>query len=379
MIGIGTQLAINRPLPERVKPCNEGLRQTTGCDMVRTGRATCPATWRFVCANTRRQTQLPLDLPRRVLCLYMKFKEVIDEFTAWRKFKLNGTTLRGNDKDLRLFCLFLRNPEIEQVSLREVMEYLNLMVELGWASNSFVSKCMALKKFFEFCNLRGYRTIDERLIPIPQKQYKIPRIATDEEFKKLLEVIPQFPTTTRDLRHLRNAAIIQLLWDTGARNGEILALDVDDLNLEEKKALIKTEKAKTRRPLREIFWTEKTNEILKLWLAEREKVAQKIMLRDPDALFLSLYNSGSQKTRGYRFRPSGVCEMLRNYSNKAGLERPLNAHSMRHYMGRVIIENGGSNSDVTNILGHSCIESSMIYTMMFNKQAEERYRKFRGN
>jgi site-specific recombinase XerD len=83
----------------------------------------------------------------------MLFKDAIDEFTNWRTFKINGTTTRGNDKDLRLFCLFLRNPQIEDVTLNNVMEYLNLMKEIGWAHNSFISKCMALKKFFEFYNL----------------------------------------------------------------------------------------------------------------------------------------------------------------------------------------------------------------------------------
>ena len=81
----------------------------------------------------------------------MLFKDAIDEFTNWRTFKINGTTTRGNDKDLRLFSVFLRNPHIEDITLNDVMEYLNLMKEMGWAHNSFVSKCMAYKKFFEFC------------------------------------------------------------------------------------------------------------------------------------------------------------------------------------------------------------------------------------
>jgi site-specific recombinase XerD len=306
----------------------------------------------------------------------MLFKDAITEFTEWRKFKLGvNVTLRGNDKDLRLFCLYLKNPQIEDVTHKDVMGYLNMMVEIGWAPNSFVSKCMALRKFFEFCNLRGFKTIDERLIPVPQKQYKIPRVATEDEFKKLISVAE---TGRKDLRLVRNMAIMHLLWDTGARNGEIMALDVEDLDLVNHKALIKTEKAKTRRPLREIFWTDKTNEHLLTWMKERDKLSKRIPLRDPNALFLSLYNSGSNHTKGYRFRQSGVCEMLRNYSNKAGLERTLNAHSMRHFMGRNIIEKGGSNSDVTNILGHSCIESSMVYTMMYGTQIEKRYRKFRG-
>jgi site-specific recombinase XerD len=106
----------------------------------------------------------------------MLFKDAIDEFTNWRQFKINGTTTTGNDKDLRQFCLFLRNPHIEDITLNDMMLYLNLMKEIGWKHNSFVSKCMAYKKFFEFCNLRGYRVINENLIPIPQKEYKMPSL-----------------------------------------------------------------------------------------------------------------------------------------------------------------------------------------------------------
>ena len=60
----------------------------------------------------------------------MLFKDAIDEFTNWRAFKINGTTTRGNDKDLRLFSVFLRNPHIEDITLNNMMEYLNLMKEM---------------------------------------------------------------------------------------------------------------------------------------------------------------------------------------------------------------------------------------------------------
>jgi len=103
----------------------------------------------------------------------------------------------------------------------------------------------------------------------------------------------------------------------------------------------------------------KIREAINKWIERRERFKRGNVLRDPNALFISIHNSGANKTRGYRFKPSGVCEMLRGYSNKAGLEKNMNVHSMRHYMGRNIIEKRGSNSDVTNILGHSCIESSM--------------------
>src|SRR3989338_973188 len=150
----------------------------------------------------------------------MQFKEAIDQFSGWRKFKVKIQTVRGYDQTLRQFCLFLRNPEIEDININHVMDYLNGMKDMGWDQNSFVGKCMALRKFFEFYRLQGYAVINEELIPIMQAERKLPRVATIEEYKKLIGAIPE---KTNDPRHIRNFALINLLWDTGARNGEILS------------------------------------------------------------------------------------------------------------------------------------------------------------
>lgn len=138
----------------------------------------------------------------------MRFKDAIDKFSEWRKFEVKGQTVKGYDQTLRHFCLFLRNPDIENITIHHVMEYLNGMAEMGWDHNSFVGKCMALRKFFEFYRLQGYPVLDEDLIPIPSKEYKIPRIAKQEYYDKLVASVP---TKTNDPRHIRNLAIINML------------------------------------------------------------------------------------------------------------------------------------------------------------------------
>ena len=304
----------------------------------------------------------------------MEFKQAIEKFTNWRQFKVKKQTVKGYDRELRNFCLFLRNPEIEQIGIENVMEYLNGMAELGWDMNSFVCKCMALRKFFEFYRLQNYAVIDENLIPIPHKEYKIPRIADESNYKKLVAIIPK---KTNDPRHIRNLAIINFLWDTGARNGEILALDVPDLQLDRMRAIIRTEKSKGRRPIREIFWTEETNRNLKRWLEKRKYLKTKIKFKESDALFISICSGAIASTAGGRFTIKGVGEMLRRYSNKANIPY-MNAHSFRHHMGHDIVNKGGSSADVMNILGHASLASSTIYTMMTDKELEIRYRHFKG-
>jgi site-specific recombinase XerD len=95
---------------------------------------------------------------------------------------------------------------------------------------------------------------------------------------------------------------------------------------------------------------------------------------DSAALFISIC-SGQHETAGKRFSIKGVGEMLRRYSNRAKLPY-LNAHSFRHHMGHHIIKSGGSSADVMNILGHSSVQSSTIYTMMTDVELEKRYRFF---
>lgn len=249
------------------------------------------------------------------------------------------------------------------------MEWFNLMQLLQWDHNSFIPKAMAVRKFFEFFSQQGYPVVNPWLIPIPDKKYKIPRVANDENYQQLLESIPD----NNDPRHIRNRAIINLLWDTGARNGELCSLNVSDLDFEERKAVIKTEKAKQARPVREIFWTEITNENLKKWVAKREQLLHKMYLHDEDALFISVCNQKS----GQRMRNAGVGEALRKYCNKAEIPY-MNAHSFRHHMGHNIVKKGGSNSDVSNILGHSSLQSSFVYTLMTNVELKKRHEMFVG-
>jgi len=300
----------------------------------------------------------------------MQFKEAIDQFSGWRKFKVKTQTVRGYDQTLRQFCLFLRNPEIEDISINHVMEYLNGMKDMGWDTNSFVGKCMALRKFFEFYRLQGCEVLNEELIPIMQPEHKLPRVATPENYKKLLTTIPR----NNDPRHIRNLAIVNMLWDTGARNGEILSLNVGDLDMERRRAIIKTEKARSRRPFRELFWTADTHGNLVQWLKKRDELKKKMGFQDPEAIFLSI-SGGQYETSGRRFTIRGVGEMLRRYANKAQIPY-MNAHSFRHRVGHHIIKSGGSSADVMNILGHSSVQSTTIYTMMSDLELEKRYRYF---
>lgn len=302
----------------------------------------------------------------------MRLNEAIEKFSNWRTFKVKKCTVKGYELILKQFCLFVRNCDIESVRLEDVMSWFSLLSDLQWQHNSFITKAQALKKFFEFYKMQGYLVLEPDLIPLPSKQYNIPRVASEENYRKLLSAIPN----TNDPRHIRNRAIIMLLWDTGARNGEVLSLDLQDLDTEKMRAVIKTEKSKGRRPFREIFWTEETNKALLAWIAKREFLKKTKMPHMEECLFPCISSSAGLHLSGRSLSNKGVGEFLRRYANRAKIPY-VNAHSFRHHMGHDIISQGGSAADVMNILGHATLASSSIYTMMTGKELEDRYNIFK--
>lgn len=297
----------------------------------------------------------------------MLISEAIKQFDRWRAFKVKKATVRGYSLTLKHLCIFMRNCHVETVDLDDIVLWFELHRNLEYDQNSFVGKAMAIKKFFEFLKKKGMTCLNPDLISIPTKEFKLPKVLELENYLKLLGAIPH----NNDPRHIRNRALINLFWDTGMRAGEMLALNVEDMDLENKRAVIKTEKSRGMRPFRQVFWTDETNHRLKLWLQKRAHLKDIHPFVEPDALFTST----SSGKAGSRLMRSGLNEMLRRYSEKVKIE-PVNSHSFRHHKGHEIINRGGSAADVQNILGHATLASSSIYTMMRGKELEERARKF---
>ncbi len=281
---------------------------------------------------------------------------------------------------LRIFCLCMQNPELEDIELTHLLWYLNELEQLGWKPNGINLVGLALRKFFEFCQLRRYSiAFNENLIPLKEKAFNIPRVTGMETFQKLLAEIPM---KTNDARHIRNRAILLMLWDTGVRTGELMSLDIADLDLENRTALIKTEKSRGRRPVRQIFWTPETHKFLLKWMEKVNALKKQFNFSDHDALFVSISKSYRQPLRGCRMTTRGVAELMRVLSNQAGLPIVANAHGIRHSMGRDTVKTLRSNSAVSNILGHSNLESSYMYTMLFGEDLKEQWQEVmnkRGN
>lgn len=293
----------------------------------------------------------------------MKFSEAINKFSEWKYLKVKFSTVYGYDIHLRHFCIFLRDPNIESITLEQIVEFLSWNAKMGFKASALQKKALAIKEFLEFYGRQKYGVVDYALVPVAKKENTMPRILDEDDFKKLVNIIPPAGNA---YYHIRNLAIIDLLHDSGARIGELMSLDIKDLDLKKMEAIVKTEKSREDSPFRKIFWyrPEITNS-LKKWLEKREELLEKTIIEEREALFISVNGGCCANGRsGRRMDIEAACEMLRKYSRLAGLKYVINAHSFRHRVGHELAKRGANNSLISEVLGHSNLESSRIYTRL---------------
>ncbi|MBU2025172.1 MAG: tyrosine-type recombinase/integrase [Patescibacteria group bacterium] len=288
----------------------------------------------------------------------MKLLNAIEQFNEWRKSRgISEHTLTGFDKDLRYFALFLKNKDLEKIKIDDIAGFINMSRELGWQDNSLHRKTMAFRKFFQFHFYQNRGVLNPMLIEAPRLKEKQPKIPTLESIEKLVAAIEEEP---QRIIKARNKAIVTTLYDTGCRVGELCALDVDNVDIEEHKAVITTEKSNI---LRELFWSENSGspKIIEEWYSIRNQE----QARD-NAFFISF----SKNSRGKRLSRFGVNLMLTEYCSRARIER-IHPHQFRHLIGIDAAKSGKNNSTISSLLGHKNVQSSFRYTRLYNKDLKE--------
>lgn len=292
----------------------------------------------------------------------MKLIDAINEFANWRSIQRQSITVKGNIQELRIFWLFAHAQNVSDVTLDTIIDYIRSVRECGYSHNNTINRCVSLRVFFRYCRKRGYTTLDEMLIPIPDREPKRPRVANEEHYRILVASLSGSDPIT-----VRNKAMVTMLWDTGVRRGELCDLDCSDLDVAHRRAIIRSAKKRGNNALRQVYWTTPTNDNLKAWLKTRAKISAK-----DDALWLRI-----GRGVGQRMDKSGFPHLLRSLCEKAGVPW-MNPHSFRHALGRDLASKGVNNSVISNIFGHADMNSSRVYTELYGDQLQEVYHKVRG-
>ncbi len=285
----------------------------------------------------------------------LKFDDAIKEFGGTRSDKKKAS---GYVYDLKAFCFYLKNPDLRDIGWKQIQEYTNVMLELGWGRDraTLVRKYAAFRKFFAYWHLKDKQYLDPNWIPVMHYEKWQPKKIDKENYKKLINVIP---THINDPKYIRNLALINLLWETTATYNEILALNIKDIDLRKRRAFIRTADFENRIINKKVSWSKETNENLRAWLVSRTVLQSKVRVkRDKDALFISCVN----KKRWFRLGKSGLSAVLCRACAKAKIDyfNPNSFLKGKDYGSREEI----LNEDLANILEYAKWGDSINYRVI---------------
>lgn len=292
----------------------------------------------------------------------MAINNILMDYLHYLKVErgLSENTINSYGIDLKLFLEYLRENEIpsfKQVNKEVIVNYMQSEKNNNKANSSILRSVSSLRKFFQY--LAQEKIIEKDpmlLIDTPKKKQHLPQVLTKEEVEKLL----RSPNTGQVLG-LRDRAMLELMYATGLRISEIINLKLEDLHL-------------TMGTLQTLGKGHKEriipvgDEAIK-WVNRYLEEARPKLLKQKRSNYLFLNFHGNNLTR------QGVWKNLKAEVRKAGIQKNITPHTLRHSFATHILENGADLRIVQELLGHADISTTQIYTHLSNKQLADIYNR----
>ena len=270
----------------------------------------------------------------------------------------SANTVASYIRDIRQFSDWLRQEEeLDVVEAKQVniSDYLSHL-EDGGRSGATVSRNLAsLKNFYAYLVTSGFlEKTPVTDIRIARAEKKLPQILTSREIELLLA-----QPVCSDAKGFRDKAMLEVMYATGIRVTELIDLDVSDVNLS--MGVIKCTSGKKSR-------------MIPLYPAALKALSDylldvRVSMADPaeTALFVNV--------GGVRMSRQGFWKILKYYQGTARIEKEITPHTLRHSFAVHLLENGADVGAVQELMGHSDISSTQMYTQLINQRLKSVYEK----
>lgn len=274
---------------------------------------------------------------------------------------LSANTRQAYERDLRLFCKtlgFKNSDALVNVNREQITGYMTQLKEKGLAAATIARKLAAIKAFYRFMTAEGYMDANPaEVVEAGTKGIKLPRVLSEDEVVRLLN---QPDITTEE--GFRDRTMLEVLYATGMRVSELINLTLERVDLNMKYIIAFGKGSKERIvPLGSV-----AAEFLQQYL---EKVRPKLTHAGRNTNIVFLAFGGHELTR-QRF-----WQIIRAYGRKANINKALTPHILRHSFATHLLDNGADLRSVQELLGHSDISTTQIYTHLTNKRLRYIYAK----
>ena len=271
----------------------------------------------------------------------------------------SANTVASYMRDIRQFSEWLQlNEQIGVVDVEQlnIDKYISHLQQQGRSGATLSRNVASLKNFYSYLVTSGFLTESPIVdVHIDRGEKKLPKILSGREIELLLAQ-PQ----CNDLKGCRDKAMLETLYATGIRVSELIDLNVEDVNLN-----LGVLRCNGSKRTRTIPLYPGALRILTHYIQD----IRPAMLADADekALFVNV--------SGVRMSRQGFWKILKHYQATARIDKEITPHTLRHSFAVHLLENGADLGSLQELMGHSDISSTQLYTQMVDHRLKSVYAK----
>ena len=272
--------------------------------------------------------------------------------------KKSALTIRAYQTDLLQFVDFLADKEMELQTIQsfQIRAWLASLKEESISNTSIKRKASALQSFFKYCLRHGWIAKNPMgQLLLSKKEKKIPEFIKEEDTKNILEIIEfddSFEGKTEQL-------ILEILYQTGIRRAELIHLKEQDIHFERKEMIVWGKGGKERMiPIQ--------NGLLAL-IKNYLKIKQENF--ENSTIYLLSLKSGKKLYENYVYR------VVKKHLNAITTIQQKSPHLLRHTFASQLLNNGANLEAIKDLLGHSSLAATQVYTHLNIKKLQEIYKK----
>jgi integrase/recombinase XerD len=289
---------------------------------------------------------------------------MLDLVTAYENYlskvkKASGNTVSSYMRDIRQFSDWLSTQQdvaILDATQLNISDYLAYLEQEGRSGATISRSLASLKNFYAYLVSSGFlESTPVVQIHVDRGEKKLPQILTGREIELLLA-----QPICVDAKGFRDKAMLEVMYATGIRVSELIELNEDDVNLE--MGIIKCSNSKRTRAI-PLY----PGALRALSIYMKEIRGSMLAVPGEKALFVNV--------SGVRMSRQGFWKILKHYQSTAHIDKEITPHTLRHSFAVHLLENGADLDSLQELMGHSDISSTQMYTHMINQKLKSVYAK----
>ena len=269
------------------------------------------------------------------------------------------TTITSYQKDLDNYSKFIKNKNINYKTINkdEIRSYLKYLDELNYSKTTISRILSTLRHFYQYLMINKVVSVNMfKLIKNPKKDKKLPNFLQSDELQKIFDSIDiETPLG------IRNRLIVELLYASGLRVSELTNLSIDSINLNTREIRVLGKGSKERI----VFFGEYAKKYLNMYLEQ----SRPLLINKIKTNILILNNNGEPITS------RGIELIIDKVVRAAALKHNISPHVLRHTFATDLLNNGADLKSVQELLGHSSLSTTQIYTHITNERLRSVYLK----